>query len=307
MSFIDTKRIIKSGWINFKRNGMVSAAAVLVMTITLSVITGLIFLQAILNSSLTQIESKVDIAIYFPTNTSSNDIMSTKASLEKLPEVAEITYTSSDDAIAQFRDRHKDDYLTIQALDELDQNPLGASLSIKAKDSAQYGAIAKFIKGDSDISKIDTNIVDNYDKNQLVIERLNSIITGGKTLGFLVTLVLFIISIVITFNTIRLTIFISREEIGVMRLVGAANKYIRGPFMVEGVVYGVIASLITLGVFFPITMWFGHNTTMNSFLGVNLFEYYQSNFFQIFFLTLIAGVFLGVISSLFAIHKYLNK
>jgi cell division transport system permease protein len=307
MSFIDTKRVIKSGWINFKRNGMVSAAAVLVMTITLSVITGLIFLQAILNSSLTQIESKVDIAIYFPTSTSESTIITTKASLEKLPEVSGVTYTSSEDSIAQFRDRHKDDYLTIQALDELDQNPLGASLSVKAKDSAQYGAIAKFIKSDSGIAKSDTNIVDNYDKNQLVIERLNAIIAGGKTLGFLVTLVLFIISIVITFNTIRLTIFISREEIGVMRLVGAANKYIRGPFMVEGVIYGLIASLITLGVFFPITMWFGHNVTMSGFLGINLFEYYQTNFLQILSLTLISGVFLGVVSSLFAIHKYLNK
>src|SRR3989338_10513568 len=138
MSLIDTKRIIKSGWINFKRSGIVSVAAVLVVTITLCVLTGLVFLQAILHSSLTQIENKVDVTMYFSTGATEDKILSVKSSLEKLPEVETVTYTSRDQAVALFRERHKDDYLTLQALDELDENPLGASLSIKARDSAQY-------------------------------------------------------------------------------------------------------------------------------------------------------------------------
>lgn len=307
MSLTDTKRIIKSGWINFKRNGIISAAAVLVVTITLSVLTGLIFLQAILHSSLSQIEDKVDITMYFSTAAPEDRIMSVQSSLEKLPEVDTVTYTSREEAVEIFRERHKDDYLTIQALDELDENPLGASLEIKAHDSAQYDAIVRFIEGDNGPARLNANIIDkiNYHQNKLVIDRLNAIISGARNLGFAVTLVLMVISIIITLNTIRLTIFIAKEEIGVMRLVGAANKYIRGPFMVEGIVYGLISGVITLVIFFPITLWFGKS--MTSFLGMNLYTYYMQNFFQIFFIILGAGVVLGAVSSFLAVHKYLKK
>lgn len=307
MSFTDTKRIIKSGWINFKRNGIVSVAAVLVVTITLCVITSLVFVQAILHSSLTEIENKVDVTMYFSTNADEDRIMSVKSSIEALPEVALVTYTSREDAITIFRERHKDDYLTLQALDELDENPLGASLAIKANDSAQYDSIVKFIESDNGPARTNANIIDkiNYHQNKLVIDRLNNIISGARTLGFAVTLVLIIIAIIITFNTIRLTIFIAKEEIGVMRLVGAANKYIRGPFMVEGIVYGVLSAIITLGLFFPITLWFGKS--MTSFLGMNLYTYYIHNFIQLFFIVIISGVLLGAVSSFLAVHKYLRK
>jgi cell division transport system permease protein len=124
-------------------------------------------------------------------------------------------------------------------------------------------------------------------------------------MGFLVTLVLVIISIVITFNTIRLTIFIFKEEIGVMQLVGAPKLHVRGPFMVEGAIYGVLATLITTLLFWPATAWLGSN--MTDFLGMNLYSYYLSNFFQIFAIILSSGIILGVISSFLATRKYLKK
>ncbi len=139
----------------------------------------------------------------------------------------------------------------------------------------------------------------------MVIDRLNNIISGAQKLGFLITLILVIISIIITFNTIRLTIFISKEEIGVMRLVGASKMRVRGPFMVEGAIYGIIATVITLILFFPLTIYLGHN--MARFLGLNIYDYYLSNLFQIFIIILLSGVLLGVISSFFATRKYLNK
>jgi cell division transport system permease protein len=109
----------------------------------------------------------------------------------------------------------------------------------------------------------------------------------------------------VTFNTIRLAIFISKEEIGVMRLVGASKMQVRGPFMIEGAIYGVIATLITIVVFLPATAWLGRN--MTSFLGINVYSYYISNFFQIFAILLLSGIILGIISSLIAIRRYLNK
>ena len=145
----------------------------------------------------------------------------------------------------------------------------------------------------------------NYHQNKLVIDRLNSIISGAQKLGFLLTLLLIITSVAITFNTIRLTIFFSREEIGVMRLVGASKMGVRGPFMVEGAMYGLVATLITLVLFWPVTFWLGRN--MTGFLGINVYNYYVANILQITGIVLASGVLLGIASSFLAIRKYLNK
>jgi len=301
------RRIIKGGFLNFKRGGIVSWAAVLVVTITLCVITLLIFLQAVLHFSLEQIKNKVDVTIYFTTSASEDKIQDLKSSLEKLPEVASVSYTSAADSLKLFRNKHQSDYPTIQALDEIGVNPLGGYLNVKAKEVSQYGDIANFLQSDTALSADSLSIIDkvNYSQNKLVIDRLNSIISGAQKLGFLVTLILVIISIIITFNTIRLTIFISKEEIGVMRLVGASKMQVRGPFMVEGVIYGVVATLVTLLLFWPATVWFGHN--MTDFLGINMYDYFVSSFFQIFAILLISGILLGVISSFLAVRKYLGK
>jgi cell division transport system permease protein len=97
----------------------------------------------------------------------------------------------------------------------------------------------------------------------------------------------------------------SREEIQVMKLVGAANKYIRGPFIVSGVLVGVFSSLATMLLFWPISYWLG--THMADFLGLDLFSYYKDNFFQLFLVCLLSGVIISSISSICAIHRYLRK
>ncbi len=307
MAMTNLKRILKSGFLNFKRSGIVSWAAVLVVTITLCVITLIILLQAVLHFSLTQIKDKVDVTIYFTTNATEEKIMSLKSSLEKLPEVSLVSYTDREEALRLFRERHQSDYPTIQALDEIGDNPLGAYLNVKAKEVSQYESIANFLKSDNTLTPGSSSIIDkvNYHQNKLVIDRLNNIIAGAQKLGFLITFILVIISIIITFNTIRLTIFISKEEIGVMRLVGASKMQVRGPFMVEGVIYGIVSTFVTLVLFLPATAWLG--SSMTNFLGINMYGYYLSNFFQIFAILLLSGIILGIISSFLAIRKYLNK
>jgi len=307
MAMIALKRIIKGGFLNFKRGGLVSWAAVLVVTITLSVITIIILLQAVLHFSLNVIRDKVDVTIYITKNTSEDKIMLLKSSLEKLPEVTRVSYTSAEDNLKAFRLLHSNDYPTIQALDEINENPLLATLGVKAKEISQYEAIANFLKSDNALVFGAVSIIDhtNYYNNKIVINKLNTIISGAQKLGFLVTLLFVIISIIITFNTIRLTIFISKEEIGVMRLVGASKMHVQGPFMIEGAIYGVIATAITIILFWPAMAWLGRN--MTDFLGINMYDYYLSNFFQIFAILLLSGVGLGIISSFLAVRKYLDK
>jgi cell division transport system permease protein len=304
---IAIKSIIKAGFLNFKRSGLISFASVLVTTITLSVITLIILLQAVLHFSLNQIKDKVDVTIYFTVGAPEEKILTLKNSIEKLPEVASVTYTSDEEALKLFRERHSNDYPTIQALDEINQNPLGGYLNVKAKEVSQYESIANFLKSNNALVLGSASIIDkvNYYQNKSVIDRLNSIIAGAQRLGLIVTLILILISIVVTFNTIRLTIFISKEEISVMRLVGASKMRVSGPFLVEGALYGLIATFLTLIIFLPATAWVGKN--MTSFLGMNLYEYYISNSFQIFVILLLSGILLGTISSVVAIRKYLDK
>ncbi|MBI5139748.1 ABC transporter permease [Candidatus Nomurabacteria bacterium] len=304
---IALRRIAKAGMVGFIRNGLVSWAAVLVITVTLSVVVAIILLQALLSFSVNQVQNKVDVTIYFTTSAPEESILSLRDSLLKLPEVAEVSYTSREEALSLFRERHKNDYPTIQALDEIGDNPLGAYLNVRATEISQYESIANLLKEDNVLVSGSENIIDkvNYYQNKLVIDRLHSITSGAQRLGFIVTLILIIISVITTLNTIRLTIFISKEEIGVMRLVGASRMRIRGPFMIEGAICGVFATVITLLIYWPVTAWLGHN--MTDFLGLDFYQYYLSNFFQIFVIVLLSGILLGMIASFLAIRRYLNK
>ena len=242
MLFTNIKRIIRYGFKSFIRSGFTSTASVLVMVVTLFVITSLIFVQASLNTSLNNIENKVDVTVYFVPGANVKTINNIESSLSKLPEVKDIIYTSEDTALANFRERHANDYLTLQALDELNKNPLGASLSIKAQEPSQYESIVNYFSSNDAVSKGAVSIIDkiDYSQNKAIINKLSSIIAGANKLGLIVSLILILISIIVTFNTIRLVIFMSREEINTMKLVGAMGKYVQGPFIVSGILVGLI-------------------------------------------------------------------
>ncbi len=306
--FITTKRIIRTGFLNFMRNSFVSAASVLVISITLFVIGALIFFSAIMDASLAQLRDKVDINVYFVTEAHEGDILPLRDSLEKLPEVAQVVYTSREEALDQFKDRHADDFLTIQAIEELGDNPLGASLNIKAKETSQYESIARFLEDQDALAAGVGQVIDkiNYYQNKDSIDKLTKIIDSGERLGFAIVLVLVALSTVITFNTIRLAIYSSREEIAVMRLVGADNTYVRGPFIVEGMIYGLVAALVVIVLFYPLTAWVG-DATERFFGGVNIYAYYLANFWQIAGILLISGTGLGIASSFMAVRRYLAK
>lgn len=309
MYLIKIKRVIRAGFFSFWRNGFVSLSSILVMIVTLFVIGSTIFSGVILRSTLDQIKDKVDINVYFLTSATENDILGMKRNLEKLPEVkAPVTYVSREDALASFRKRHETDEFTLQALDELGDNPLGAALNIKAKDPSQYESIAQFLQGKSALSADGSTIIDNINfyKNKEAIDRLTNIINSANSLGFILTIILISISVLITFNTLRLVIFMSKDEISVMRLVGASNGYIRGPFFVAGALYGFVSSIITLILFYPITLWLG-NTTESFFVGLNVFKYYTSNFGEFFLVIVGSGIAIGSLSSYLAVRKYLRS
>ncbi len=307
----NTKRILRAGFLDFWRNGFVTLSSVLMMTITLFTLGLVVFTGIILNMTLANLRDKADISVYFTTSAPEDQILALQKSLDALPEVAQTTYVSAADELTAFRSRHQNDQLTLQALDELGTNPLGAVLNIKAKDISQYDAIANFLERQQSVgtSGSASSIIDkvNYfdSAHRAAIDQLQAITSSSEKLGFFIILILAMTTIAISFNTVRLAIYTSRDEISVMQLVGAGRNYIRTPFMVASIMYGLFAGLLTLLLYYPLTYWLG-TTTENFFGGVNVFSYYLGHFIFFFVLIVGSGMLLGAISSFLATRRYLN-
>ncbi len=301
------RRIFTNGAKNFFRSGSVSFATVLIMTVTMLIIGLLIFLSAVLSSTLNAIKDKVDVNVYFVTTASETEIFALEQQLRALPEVASVIYTSREEALEAFKERHATDQLTLQALEELGENPLGASLAIKAQDPEQYETIVNFLADDPVLSTSEGSIIDriNYYQNKVVIDRLTGAIRATEQAGIAIAAVFALASVVIVFATVRLAIYTAREEIAVMRLVGASNMYIRGPFIVACIIAGILAALLALFIFYPVS-WYAGETLTVWLGGFNLFTYYLSHFSMIAGILAGAGIVLGGVSSWFAVRRYLK-
>jgi cell division transport system permease protein len=296
------RRITKTGVITFWRNGWVSFATVLVMVLALFVIGSIILAGVVSESVLAELEEKVDITVYFRLEAPEDEMMHVRDALLSLGEVKDVEYVSREEALQKFRDRHADNTLITQSLDEIGENPLGASLNVQATNPDHYAAISDFLEANAFSTILDKV---NFRQNELVIERLSSILSTSRTLGISFSLFLALIAFLVAFNTIRMAIYTSREEIKVMKLVGASNFYTRGPFLVEGFLHGLFASIVALALMFPVTFYLAPRAT-TFFGGPDIFLYYTNHLPQIFFILFAFGVTLGVSSSYIAVRRYLR-
>lgn len=317
MIFTHLKRIIKAGFINFWRNGFLSFSAIVVITLSLVVFGALIFGSAFGRALIKEVKDKVDINVYFVLDAEESDILSLKKTIENLPEVDKVEYVSRAQALSDFRDKWKDNTLILQGLDEIGDNPFPAVLNIKAKEPSQYAGIAHFLDSKNSSSKDGVSILEkvNYNQNKLIIERLGRIIPAVEKVGSIIAIVLILVAIIITLNTVRLIIFTAKDEISVMKLVGASNVYIRGPFVISGIMYGIFSSIFTLiilGVFayysdILIMKIAGVQGAKDFELLINIFSsYFMKNFTQIFSLIMGSGIILGAVSSYIAVKRYLR-
>ena len=295
-------RIIKSGWIDLRRNSGLSFATIFIMVLAISLTTSLLIFQKTSQVLTQTIDEKMDMYVYFNEELSSDDILEIQNELSKIPEIKDMEYVSRDEALQRFVSRHKDDETLMESLRELGKNPLLSSLNIRAWEASQYAAISSFLD-DSSLGNLIFKI--DYQEKKPVIEKLSSISSGISTAGIIISIVLFLMAILVAFNTVKLSIYNSKEEIETMRLVGASNNFIRGPFLVQGIIVGASASLITFLIF-------GAGLFLISpglkFLlsGFNIFSYFIGNWLFVFSIQLASGAGLGIISSWLAIRKHLR-
>lgn len=299
---VTLSRIIKYGVQGFIRNGLLTVSTLTIMILALFVFEGMIIFNALATTAVQSLEGKIDISVYFKTNASEDSILNLKRSIEGLSEVENVEYVSKEEALARFKEKHQTDDVIVQTLNELDENPLLPVLNVKAKDPRSYGVIADYMEK-ANLQEIIEKI--NYAQNKLVIDRLTSIVDASEKIGVALTIFLALAAILVTFNAIRLAIYSNSDQIGIMRLVGSPNNFIRGPYVIEGIMYGLISGIVSFLIWWPIINAIAPYV-MRFVSEMDLSIYLKENFWSIIFYQIIFGSFLGIVSSVVAIRRYLK-
>lgn len=273
------------------------------MSITLVIFAALFLIFGITQYSLKTIKNTVDISVYFKSGLGEEKINTIKKELETNTKIQTVRYTSAAEAFQQFKDKHNNDPLIQQSLNELTENPLPATLNVKAYNLEDYPDIANQL---SDTKYKDFIDKINYEDNRVVIERLGRILKFVITFGLGLIAVFSLIAILVIFNTITLTIYNRKEEVEIMRLVGATNWYIRGPFLVESFLYGIFATIITGALLSPVFSKFLPKIAFYVNPQISVFNQNIFNFWFLMLILLGLGLVLSVISTLLAIRRYLR-
>lgn len=304
MSLSSIYRIFNFAWQSFWRNIWLSIVTITIIILTFISINALIIVNVITDASIDIIKDKVDISLYFRPDVTESQVLEVEIYLTSLTQIKEINYISQQEALQSFRQKHRQDSTIIESLEELDENPIGATLQIRAKDINDYPAIVEVL----DNSKYNDLILDkNFDDHQVYISKIKNLSDNVRRIGFFISGIFIFIALLIVFNTIRVAIYTHRQEIAVMKLVGATNWFIRSPFLLEGIFYGIIACILAIGLVYP-ALNFIQPYLDNFFLTeeFSIIEYFNTNFWQIFGFEFLIVIFLNIVSSSIAIRRYLK-
>ncbi|PIR88166.1 MAG: hypothetical protein COU10_00625 [Candidatus Harrisonbacteria bacterium CG10_big_fil_rev_8_21_14_0_10_45_28] len=298
-------RIVKYGLQGFWRNGWLSTATVIIMALALLMFQGLLLFETLTTAAVNSIQDKIDVAVYFKKDATETQMLAIRDKLEAdFSQVKSVRYISKEEALEVFKSRHQEEAIINQALEELNDNPLLPSLSIKTNDPNDYPILEEFLSN-SDNSVVIEKISSQTQANRDAIDRLNRIISTVNKLGLVFTLFIALVACLVAFNTIRLAIYSNREEIGIMKLVGASNVFAKGPYIVGGILYGIVGAVAALVLAAPLV-----NISSPVFKrlipDMNLEVYFYNNLRVLFFYLLAAGIGLGIVSSWIAIRRYLK-
>lgn len=297
-------RIIKFASQDFWRNIWLSVITITILAMALFSVNFLIVFRLIADNVVTAVHEKVDVSIYFVPEATAGEVNNVKSSLDKLVEVKEVNYVSPEDALEKFKIEHANDPEILESLEQLDANPLGASLIIKAKQLDDYPKIIQ----EANKPEYQNLIQDkNFDDHKAIISRIDNITKKVETVGFIIIAIFIFIAVIIVFNTIKIAIYTHRGEVEIKRLVGATNWFISSPFIVEGIFYSLIACGLIIAIIYPLLMIIDpYLIKFFTGLDFSILSYFHQHFFAIFGLQLLAVIILNVISSSLAINKYVR-
>ena len=293
-------RILKLAFQSFARNRLLSLASTLIMALTLLTISIIMMLNFFSDEFIVSINKRIDVEVYLKDTASNAEIDRLKANLLERPDVAEVQFISKDEALSIWRDQMKDNKQLMDIINEKD-NPLPASFKVKAKDPQNIPDIVSFVKG-SRYTDLIHRI--SYDENKSIIERILNITKNTKRIGWILSGLFVVVSILIVYNSTRITIFTRKEEIEIMRLVGATGSFVTWPFIIEGLLYGLIAAasaviLLGFALYFasPAIYQYTRFDVMSTFFG---------HLWTVTGTAMLVGGILSIVTSGFAVRKYLK-
>jgi cell division transport system permease protein len=298
------KRIFGLAINDFSRNKGISIAAVFVLVVTIMLVSGLFFFQGVAGYLTAQLRDKIDITAYFVEGATEEDVLSVKDKIiEMSPAIKNVEYVSKDQALADFNKKHQDNPILAQALQEVGDNPFLPSLNITTNgEVSQYESVSNILQT-SDFSKLIEKV--DFTQKKDTIEKVSSITKSINMFGLILGVLLIIVAISVVYNTIKLGIESSKEEISTMRIVGASDWFIRGPFIIQGVVYGVVAFLICI-VLSGLFAFFASSKVSAVLPGFDLLSFYLTNLWIFVLIQLGFGIAVGAVSAFFVVKRHLD-
>ncbi len=306
MFFLELTRVVKFSVQSFLRNFWLSVVTVVIIALSLFSISFLLMINILTQHVLEVVEEKTEVYIDLTSQATSEQAQTLVSELTKLPAVKEAQFITPQETLESFKERHQDDALMIESLAALEENPFTGSILISVNDISDFPVIL------SELSKVEyapfLEIEDKeFTESKLLIERISEYSGKVQRAFVFISLIFIVISILVVFNTIQIGIYTHREEIGIMKLVGASNKFVRSPFLVEGFIYSLIGVIVLLILLYPVLALvqpyidgFFKEYTLNLVTALN------QNFIKFFGTELLIALIITTASSFLATRKYLK-
>lgn len=301
-------RIIHTGVVNFIRNASLAIAAMAVMVVTLTIVLFSLITNATLTNTIDDIASKVDVSVFLKDSVTDAQAKELTAKLKQQPSVESVEYLNKEQALATYVKQNASNQ-ALSAAATLSNNPIPATIHVKPKELQQLGALKSYLTQPS-VQALQTEGSPSYSGDrQKAIDNITKATEALQMIGLIAVVIFAIVSALIIFNTIQMAIFNRRDEIQIMRLLGGSSSYIRGPFIVESIIYGLLSAVISV-LIINATFAASSGALQASSLGLldinYASQYFTSHFLQFLGMQIAVGILIGAVSSMIATRRYLK-
>lgn len=300
-------RVISTGAVNFVRNAWLAVAAMAVMVVTLTIVLFSLLASTTFSHTIKQITDKIDVSVYLKDSITPEQQTKLINDIKKLPNVEHVTFVSKDEVLKRYLKENAGNPELMSAVSQTD-NPLPATIQIKPRDLNKLGDIKTYLS-QKDVAELQSDQPSYSGDRKEAIDKITHATNILQRAGVIAVLVFALISVLIIFNTIQMAIFNRRDELTIMRLLGASTWYIRGPFVVESIIYGIISALASVGLIHAMFVA-SHSTLEATSLGlldINYSaEYFRLHFWWLLLVQLGVGILIGAVSSVVATRRYLK-
>ncbi len=294
-------RIIKFSFQDIARNVWLTIVTITILLLALLSINTLEIVRVISDNAVGAVKEKINISLYLKAEAPEEEILALRESLLSSERVKSVSYISRQKALENFREKYKNNQEVLNALKELGRNPLSPSLTILPQNFEESGLLI------NELRVLDNAIIESRDfsDNAVILEKISNITKRINEIGLFIIAIFIITSLLVVYNAIRVAIYTHRQEIEIMRLVGASNFFIYMPYIVSAFVYTLISILIVISVFYPfLSLLQPYLEVFFTGYNVNILSYFVDNFWSIFGMQFGIVLFINVVATLFAVRKY---